>query len=167
MYRRLALMLLMVGAGLAGPLPAAATILIKVQPDGGVLVLAGDGSERVIPADAVSALELGLLGQEDPAAVEATVAEVVQAWTESDPVLATAIAAYALTLVPEGLGTAVIAGAQAGNPEAAGAIAVAVGPARSGSSSGVWGGAAGSIHLGIGGIGGSTAEVQNASPTTL
>ena len=109
--------------------PAWSATLIVVQADGSATVRGDDGETIVLPAEAVAALEAGLAEQTDPTVVQQVVADVVRQHASSDGLVAGAIAAFALSLVPEDLAIAVIAGAQAGNPDASDAIAVAAGPA--------------------------------------
>lgn len=123
-------------AGLIGVLmlctlgePATAATVIVVQPDGSVVVRPEAGEPVVIPEACAARLSEGLPGLADSDAVQALVAEVVADCAPDDGRLAGAIAAYALTLVPEELSVAVVAGAQQGNPDASEEIIVAAGPA--------------------------------------
>lgn len=114
------------GAGVMAGAGEAATI-VRLTGDGSAHVQVAALTPVIVPADCVQALEAGLVGQTDPAVIEAAVARIVGDWAASDAALAAAIAAFALTLLSPDLTAAVLAGAQSGNADATREIEAAAG----------------------------------------
>lgn len=151
----------LLGLALLGPTAGAtdAATLIAVRDDGSASVRVEDGDPIIIPAGCVSALGQRLPGLTDPTSIREVLAAVVAEYAPTDGLLAGAIAAYGLTLVPRELGGAVVAGAQQGNPEASQAIMVPAGPAPQAE------GVSGLTNLSsVGGVGGGgTQELRRSA----